>query len=320
MTISAAQKPAIAPSILEAAATWYVDLQQNPDKTTSTAHQQWLNEHPLHRRAWARVEKLQKTFTATPASLANTTLSHARASRRQAIKALSCLLMAGASGAVLWQKKNRVQGLVAQYGTATGERRKLTLADGGVLHLNTATAIDVDYNETGRDIHLYGGELQVTTAHDVRQRPFIVHTPQGSVRALGTRFLVRSDNQKTHVNVLEHAVEIRTKKAGHVARIEAGQQMHFTAQQASTIQPLQSNSGAWLQGLLVVSDWRLDQFLSELLRYRAGRLSCDDSIASLRISGAFHLNNTDTVLENLAATLPIRIHYFTRYWVRVGAV
>jgi transmembrane sensor len=40
----------------------------------------------------------------------------------------------------------------------------------------------------------------------------------------------------------------------------------------------------------------------------------------LRISGAFHLGNTDTVLDNLTSTLPVRIRRFSRYWVSVEPV
>lgn len=69
--------------------------------------------------------------------------------------------------------------------------------------------------------------------------------------------------------------------------------------------------------MLIASDWRLEDFLAELSRYRPGRLVCDEQVADLRLSGAFHLNDTDVVLENLANTLPVRLRYLTRYWVRV---
>lgn len=36
-------------------------------------------------------------------------------------------------------------------------------------------------------------------------------------------------------------------------------------------------------------------------------------------AGAFHLQNTDATLDNLAATLPLRIRRLTPYWVRVEA-
>lgn len=304
---------------LEAAATWYVDLQgAEDDDPVHQAHRQWLSEHPAHRQAWGRVEKLQQMMASTPDSVSRSTLIGARASRRKAIKALSLLLLVGASGGA-WQQREKVQALAADYRTGTGEQLAITLADGGTLQLNTATTADVSYGSELREIRLYSGEIQVTTALDAQRRPFIVHTPQGSVRALGTRFLVRSDDGLTRVSVLEHAVEISPAQTfDQIRRVEAGQQLVFDSAKIEQAQLLSDNVNAWTRGLLIVSDWPLDHFLEELSRYHVGRLSWDKSVEKLRISGSFHLNDTHAVLANLAVTLPLDVRYFTRYWARIG--
>jgi transmembrane sensor len=72
--------------------------------------------------------------------------------------------------------------------------------------------------------------------------------------------------------------------------------------------------------MLVVNDWRLEDFVRELQRYRPGHLGCDPAVAALRISGAFHLTSTDTILDNLTSTLPVRIRRFSRYWASVEPV
>ncbi len=301
--------------ILQAAATWYVDLHNaDAEDPIHKAHQSWLQQHPSHQQAWARVEKLQQTLKRVPDTVNRSTLINARHSRRQAIKALSLLLFAAAA----WQHKNEIQALGADYHTGTGKRLQVTLTDGGALQLNTATAIDVNYNETLREINLYNGEIQITTAKDTHLRPFIVHTPQGSIQALGTRFLVHSENGQTRVSVLEHAVEIRPGQIpGKATRLNAGQQLLFSSRITEPVQPLPDNTDAWTRGLLIISDWRLEHFIAELSRYHKGWLSCDESVADLRISGAFHLNNIQTVLENLSSTLPLNVRYLTRYWIQV---
>ena len=63
---------------------------------------------------------------------------------------------------------------------------------------------------------------------------------------------------------------------------------------------------------------RLDAFAAELARYRAGIVRCDPDVADLRISGAFQLNNTDSVLQALPALLPVQVTYRTSYWVTLG--
>lgn len=306
----------VSPAVIEAAATWYVDLQDaGADESTHRAHEQWLLAHPLHQQAWARVEKLQHTLNRVDGN--SSTLRNARLSRRQSIKALSLLLMAGGTG-LTWQQQVGFQKLTAQYHTSTGEQRTITLADGGELVLNTDSHVDINYSKTQREVILHGGEILLTTVKDIAERPFFVRTRHGSIRALGTRFSVRDDDQQTRVDVYEHAVEIQPTAAPHSSsRVDAGQRLEFTQRQVHTLKPVPANSDAWRQQLLIVSDWPLAQFLAELSRYRPGRLSCEHTAAELRISGAFHLKDTSAVLDNLANTLPVQIHYFTRYWVKV---
>ncbi|WP_370444251.1 hypothetical protein [Candidatus Burkholderia verschuerenii] len=52
---------------------------------------------------------------------------------------------------------------------------------------------------------------------------------------------------------------------------------------------------------------RLADFLSEIGRYRRGVVRCDASIADLRLSGTYPLDDTDRVLAALAHALPVRI-------------
>jgi transmembrane sensor len=207
---------------------------------------------------------------------------------------------------------------MADQRTGTGERRRLRLDDGTQLQLNTATAVDVRYSENLREVRLLQGELQIETARDLLARPFVVHTAEGSIRALGTRFVVRREADQTQVSVQEHAVEVRCASVpGSAVRVEAGQQVRL---RQDTIEPLQRanpQADAWTRDMLVVNDWRLGEFIHELRRYRPGHLGCDPAVAALRISGAFHLASTDTILENLTSTLPVRIRRFSRFWTSV---
>ena len=193
-----------------------------------------------------------------------------------------------------------------------------SLDDGSQLQLNTATAVDIRYSESLREVRLLSGEIFIQTAHDPLTRPFVVHTRDGSIRALGTRFIVRCETDQTQVGVQEHAVEVRCADLPDPAvRVEAGQQLSFREDQVGPLQPATPQADAWTRDMLLVYDWRLADFISEMQRYRPGHLGCDPAIAALRISGAFHLGNTDTILDNLTSTLPVRIRRFSRYWARV---
>lgn len=305
---------------LERAAAWYLDLRDAaPDAPQHQEHARWLALDPAHRQAWDRVQRLQHTFGQLPEPVGRDTFQSARASRRQLIKKLSVLLMAGGTGALAWRQKETLQALAATHRTSTGERTEITLADGGHLQLNTATALDVRYGASQREIRLHHGEILVTTALDPQQRPFIVRTRHGSIRALGTRFIVRDDTAGSLIQVLEHAVEIHPADGPGPMLLQAGQQTRFSADGAQPAEPLQANADAWSKGLLAVDDWPLGRVIDELARHHKGHLGCDPAIAHLTVSGVFHLDDIPGVLQNLSATLPIRAVYRTRYWVRVTA-
>jgi len=303
---------------LEAAATWYVQLNDgSTDETRTRAWQAWLTSSPQHEAAWARLERFQRQWAMMPQEAALSSLDAAKAQRRDVLKILAMLMAVGSSS---WLAAEHVpyRSMLAEHRTNIRGRRSLRLDDGSQLELNADTALDIHFDSTQRLIHLHRGEILVQTARDPDQRPFIVHTKDGSVRALGTRFCVRQLAEHTRVGVEQSAVEIRPY--GHSdqpLRLEAGQQVTFDRDEVDAIEGLPAASTAWVKGMLSVDDWRLGDFIEELGRYRPGVLRCASSVQSLRISGAFRIDDTETVLENLSKTLPVKVRFLTRYWVSV---
>jgi transmembrane sensor len=94
--------------------------------------------------------------------------------------------------------------------TAVGEQRSIALADGSLVQLNTNSELRIELKDNERRIVLERGEARFTVAKDPK-RPFVVKTPQATVRALGTVFNVQIAAQGTDVAVLEGHVEVATK-------------------------------------------------------------------------------------------------------------
>lgn len=303
---------------LEAAATWYVQLNDGTtDEARTRDWQAWLRACPQHEAAWARLERFQRQWALMPQEAALSSLDAAKTQRRDVLKILGMLL---AVGSRTWLAAEQVpyRSMLAGQRTGVGERRSLRLEDGSQLELNANTALDIHFDAKQRVIRLHQGEILIQTAKDPEQRPFIVHTEDGSVRALGTRFSVRQLPEHTRVGVLQSAVEIRPLELIHQPlRLETGQQVTFDSNAIGRVQPLPAASTAWVQGMLSVDDWRLGDFIEELGRYRPGVLRCATAVQNLRISGAFRIDDTDTVLENLGKTLPVNVRFFTRYWASI---
>lgn len=300
---------------LQAAVDWYLLLNdEQVDCAQREAWQSWLAASPENAGAWARVEKLQQQLRGVPVDVALPILTKMGVQRRQGLKAL-LLLTAGASVIGGY----RISPYSADFATRTGERRRVILADGSQLDLNTYSRVDVEYTDSERVIHLRQGQVCVTTAADrAPARPLSVSTPHGRIRALGTRFDVRLDEGFTRVMVQRHAVEVRPLDVPHqVLRVEAGQTLTFSADQWGKVRNAMADGDAWTQGHLLVIDWRLADFVRELARYRPGYLSYSAEVADLRITGAFLLDDTDAALANLEVSLPVKVRRFSRYWVRV---
>lgn len=317
MSRSAAQNLPL--NCLEMAVHWYVQLHDGAaDESKRQAWQSWLAASPEHARAWARVEKLQRQLRGVPLDLAMPVLTQAGVERRLAMKSLLVFAGLGLAGVGY-----EFSPLSADYYAGTGQLRHVRLPDGGQLTLNTDTQVDVHYSSSERLITLRRGEIRLVTAPDRLvpvPRPLSVITAHGQVRALGTDFNVRLGEKATSVTVLDQAVEVRSRLAPDVVqRLNAGQYLQFDARHVGPVQTADANTSAWSQGMLVAIDWRLSDFIAELARYRPGHLSCAPQVADLRISGAFTLNDTDAVLANLTASLPVRLRSFSRYWVRVEA-
>lgn len=248
-------------------------------------------------------------FQRMPGVGSRTLLQAQRQSRRSLLKGF--VLLAGGSalgyGGWRYQRPEMLQ-------SPRGERLSVTLADGSHLLLNSDSAVEVAYDQGQRRLILHRGEILVTTAHDPQSRGFFVQVGQGRIQALGTRFSVRLHDQAAEVAVFEHQVRL-TPLHGPALLLDAGQQSTLTPQAATQPVPTTPGQDAWSNGLLVANRQRLDAFIAELGRYRQGWLRCDPAIAGLRISGTFSIDDTDSALRALEASLPVKRLERTRYWV-----
>ena len=312
----------IDPAILKEAAGWLVRFQSETlSPSDREAFERWRARSAAHAAAWQRAEDMLRGFGQVPPRIAGETLRRLdRPGRRQALRALAGLLVLGPA-AWLGGRELPWREWSADARTATGEQRRMELADGTQLVLNTASAVDIDYTAQQRTLWLRAGEILLTTGRDAPrlQRPFVVQTAQGAIRALGTRFMVRDEGSVVRVAVFEGAVEIRPMSAGGSATVlPAGQQTVFNGREVQPQAAVDATAASWEQGMLAARNWRLADLVDELGRYRRGVLRCDPAVAGLRVSGAFPLNDIDAGLRLLEKTLPVRVSRITPYWTTVA--
>ncbi|WP_252959474.1 FecR domain-containing protein [Pseudomonas simiae] len=306
--------------LVDQAIQWMITLRFNvADDASTAAFERWLHTSAEHQRVWQRVTAMNDDFNHLPAQVGRHALRGARQriSRREGLKLLG--LVAGAAGLTwLGRDYTPLHAWMADYRTATGERRWVALNDGSRIQLNSASAIDASLNADRRLVQLRQGEIVVNTGAD--DRPFWVQTRDGYLRALGTRFLVREDAYGTLLAVQQGAVAVFADSQTASARqvLKPGEQVVFNR---SGIRPAVANGldpWAWSDGVISAHHMRLDDFLTELGRYRNGLLRCSEAVAGLRVSGTYQLDDTDQVLGLVAQSLKLDVTYRSRYWVTVS--
>jgi len=307
--------------VLDAAIAWQLSLDGDASAVEREEFAKWHAAHEEHARAWRQLGMLDQRFSVASGP-ARTALLQSREGLRRRVRKLgrgvaSVVLVAGLA-LFAGERYLPVDYWLADQRTATGEQRTLHLSDGTRINLNTHSALDVRFDEQQRRIVLQEGEVLIETGHN-DSRPFIVETRDGRMRALGTRFLVKREDQGTRLGVLQSAVAARPQAAQDEQVFKQGQQVLMRRAGLEPLPPLNPGADAWTRGMLVVDNARLGDLIKELGRYRRGYLGVAPEVADLRITGSFPLQDTDLALNALLPTLPVTIERHTDWWVTVAA-
>lgn len=319
--------------IVDQAIQWMIALQYNPaDADAHARFDAWCAADPRHAAAWQQLQAVGHGLRHLPAGLtpqlAGSALGQAAprtASRRRALKTLGASATTASLALALWLARDSTdwRPLLAGERTQRGARRRLTLADGTLLHLNADSAIDIDYTAQQRLIVLHRGEVLIATAPDPMAaaqgaaRPFRVATRDGVLHALGTRFSVRLQDDGTVLSVLQDRVALYpagTVADGAPVIAQAGQTFHLGRDGTRPLAAPDYEVGAWVDGALTVRDMPVDRLLQELARHYPGHLLHGEGLRHLTVSGTFQLDDIPRTLAFLAESLPLRIESRRRWW------
>lgn len=305
--------------IVAEAAGWIVRLDHSPDSAALQDWRHWHDADPRHAEVWRRFARVRQSV---PDGVLGSDFAAAQAvravadrhPRRSALK----LLLGGAGVGLLatagYQQAYRA-GWMAAYQTGVGEQRLIALPDDVTLMMNTATALDFSVEPSGIAVRLLKGEIMLEGSESAST--LRVTTSQGEVSSTRAKMAVRLQGGATRVALNDGTAVVHTRE-NVSSRIDAGETRRFTGDRILAEDGWAGREFAWAQGVLIADNMRLDEFLAELARYREGLVRCDDEVAHVRVNGTFRVQQTDRVLEALAATHKLRLVYRTRYWVNVG--
>jgi transmembrane sensor len=279
----------------------------------------WLAASTLHRAAYGRNRAVWRDFSmsADPLqlqALRTTALADSSRPRRRlqigAAIAVACAISIVAIR--LWSPPATVQ----HYHTAQNERTSVTLSDGTIASLNSATDMDVEYSKNERRVAMRRGEayFQVTKNST---RPFSVVAADRRITALGTQFDVRVDGGRVEVVLLEGTVAV-DRALVSVAQYLSGSKQHFELRPGQRLvaaagEPPSVTDGdaqgltSWRQGVLVFDDETLADAVNEFNRYASEPIIVADvALRELRFSGVFRIGRAERFAADLQELLPLR--------------
>ncbi|MFG6206328.1 FecR family protein [Pseudomonas retamae] len=309
------------PAQEQAALAWLSLLHDRPSAGDQLTFSQWLRADPAHAEAYAQAQVLWELSEGPAQTLADEEalalqgyLEAMDRPRRSpvlrwsgALAMAACLLLMVSLGTG-WQAQRWLDDLGADFVSAPGEIRTVTLADQSQVTLDADSAIAVDFSHGERRVQLRRGAGFFSISHT--GAPFVVAAENGEARVLGTQFEVRLQPQGAQVTVLSGRVGVTASREGEQQILTAGQQVAYGEGAAQKLHGVDSEAQlAWRQGWLTYYKSTLAEVVEDLRRYYPGRIVLlNDELAARKVSGSFPSTDPQAVLNSLQGVLGFEQH------------
>jgi len=281
----------------------------------------WKQASPLHADAFARLSNHWNELDAL-AALSDTpreTPFYKRPAVWGSVGMAAAVAFAALAGAGQFFAPANTPVQIAQtpgldlYTTRVGDQEKITLSDGSVVTLNTASRIETRMNGQERSVRLLEGEAYFQVAHDP-SRPFRVYAGDGMTVAVGTAFSVRLKKNTVEVVVSEGKVAYSrvtdVPAPEPVAYVAAGEAASFSdnvviekVNEAEVDRKL-----SWREGKLVFAGDRLGSVVADIARYTDIHFDFASSdLADMRVGGVFQVGEVDDMLDAIETNFGLRV-------------
>ncbi|SHG60715.1 FecR family protein [Fodinibius roseus] len=198
------------------------------------------------------------------------------------------------------------------YAAGENEQRVITLGDGSEIRLNSNSEIWISgtFGEPVREVRL-NGEAFFEVVHD-EDRPFLIHTPNASVKDLGTAFNVKAfpGDDNVQVAVTEGKVTLWSEQQTEeeAAELNPGQFgfLSLTDHSIEIDEFKNNNYLSWMNGRMEFDDMPLREVSKQLNRiYGVSFEYANRQLEDLVLSADFERDSLDKALEVIALTLEI---------------
>lgn len=267
------------------------------------AGKRWCDSDPAHAEAFRRATRMWEALGPDAfkgaAPVQRPVL--ARVSRRAFLGGGAAAAVAASAAYLvvqpplgLWPSFSEI---TADYRTRTGERRTVALADDVSVEMNTQTSIAMRaQSEVGAGVELISGEAMISTA---AEKPVTVASGNGEAVGNRAKFNIRNDGRSVCVTCVDGAVQVSA--AGSTVALQPRQQVTYDRSglgKAASVDP--SVVTAWQDDLLIFHARPLRDVVTEINRYRSGKIIVTNSALGERLFSAnFRIRNADHIVDQV---------------------
>lgn len=263
------------------------------------AFRRWCSQSRMHAEAFARTRRLWEQLGPAIAERRAGTAREDRTAPRHGVRMSRRRFLATAitaSVAAVVVGRYGLDTIVSPAGastlrTAVGEQRRVEVAPGVVVEMNTAT--DIRVIGSGRDVtgmRLRSGEavVHIGPRHEAA---FTVEVADATLAsAPGGAFAVRCDDSAASVTCLDGQAVL--SHAATKTLVKASQQVDFGADGVSAAMAVNPDDAlAWRRRVLIYDNRPLADVVADINRYRPGRIVITDrALGERRVHARFTLD------------------------------
>lgn len=203
--------------------------------------------------------------------------------------------------------------LNADFRTATGEQRNVSLAGDIAINLNTQTSLAIRPAIAAEErVELIAGEATFETTQR-GPRILAVLAAGGKAFTEAGRFDVRyvTDGDRSPVTVTCFGGRVRIEQGSATAELRSGQRVRYTTAGISgivTVDPIAESN--WQRGIVEFRNTPIAEVVDEINRYRPGRIVLmSATLAQKQINGRFRIGEMDEVLLQLQQAVDANVRH-----------
>jgi len=186
--------------------------------------------------------------------------------------------------------------LNADIRTATGEQRTVDVNEHIHLVLNTQTSVSIQASGAVPCVQLIAGEAAVRARG---QLPLDVMAGAARIRIADAAIEVRSMERGARVICSDGRAELQM--AGRTVALQAGQEIFYDDRRFEPAQARRAqDDSSWREGVVVFDAMPLSDAITEINRYRPGRVVLlNSALAAQRISGRFRIAALEQAIHQI---------------------